>query len=220
MAAPAMSDHETAPPWNKKRLLRMLVACIAAVAVAVVGFNLLYLFVPADKTPPFGFAPDIAAAYARTIPLPTFVFRPKSFTAISLALQAGMWAAFFMALRVATTARRILTVGSADRQLHLSQFLPFIATILGAVIVVARFGERYLLEMAALACLAFVLFVFPVWLPWYLIPTFTLLAVGPFARLNAALVLVDDGVRDVPDGELGIPRAPLIRVSALNRALT
>jgi hypothetical protein len=415
---------------NEKRLLRILVGCIAAGGVAVVCFNLLYLFVPADKTPPFGFAPDIAAAYGRTIPLPTLAFRPKTFSAISLALQAAMWAAFFTAIvvvrklgdgpaeraalkrialgsalvslaliltppalskdlyhyalfgrmiitrglnpyittgnalagepvwqlsdyhtipthygpiftglsilavavgrggpigtalgfkilatasavlaawsvvalarregrsgalplavlvlnplilietagsghnemvmlslalaglvvarngrrhlgfalsvasvhvkwvtaalagltalvwlrdgrgvrarlrelatllliavgltivlylpfwagrDVAATTRRILTVGSADRELHLSQFIPFAVAMLATIVVVIRFGERYLLQMAALACLAFVLFVFPVWLPWYLIPTFTLLAVDPFARLNAIL---------------------------------
>jgi hypothetical protein len=425
-----MSDRETAPPLNDKRLLRILVACIAAVGVAVVCFNLLYLFVPADRSPPFGFAPDIAAAYGRTVPLPALAFRPRTFSAISLALQAAMWAAFFTAILaarklgdgaaeraafkriavggavvsllliltppslskdlyhyalfgrmiitrglnpyvttgnvlagepvwqlsdyhtipthygpvftglsilavavgrggpigtalgfkilatasgalaawsvvalarregrsgalplavvvlnplilietagsghnemvmlslalaglvvarngrrhlgfalsvasvhvkwvtaalagltalvwlrdgrgararlrelatllliavgltvvlylpfwagrdVAATTRRILTVGSADRELHVSQFIPFVAAMLATIVVVIRFGERYLLQMAALACLAFVLFVFPVWMPWYLIPTFALLAVDPFARLNAIL---------------------------------
>src|SRR5436190_1071092 len=96
-----MPNPDTAPPANEKRLPVMLAACIAVLGVAVVGFNLLYLYVPADKMPPVGFAPDIAAAYARTIPLPRFVFSPRSFEAISLALQAGMWAAFFTALVVA-----------------------------------------------------------------------------------------------------------------------
>jgi len=427
----AMSDRQTAPPSNEKRLLWILVGCIVAVGVAAVSFNLLYLFVPADRSPPFGFAPDIAAAYGRTIPLPALAFRPKTFSAISLALQAAMWAAFFAAIVVvrklgdgaaeqrtalrriaigaavvslaliltppslskdlyhyalfgtmiltrglnpyvttgdvlagepvwqlsdyhtipthygpvftglsvlavavgrggpigtalgfkilatasaalaawsvvalarrdgrsgalplavvalnplilietagsghnemvmlslalaglvvardgrrhlgfalsmasvhvkwvtaalagltalawlrdghgvrarvrelatllliavgltvvlylpfwagrdiAATMRRILTVGSADRELHLSRFIPFVVAMLATIAVVVRFGERYLLQMAALACLAFVLFVFPVWLPWYLIPTFTLLAVDPFARPNAIL---------------------------------
>jgi hypothetical protein len=391
----------------------MLAACIAVVGAAAVSFNLLYLYVPADKMPPVGFAPDIAAAYGRTIPLPTFVFGAKSFAGISLALQAAMWAAFFIAVGLArrlgdsgaeraafkriavggalvavaliltppslstdlyhyslfgrmiitrglnpyvttgnalkgeplwvlsdshtipthygpvftvlsvlaaavgrggpigtalgfktlatgfgalaawsvvalarrqgrsgalplalvvlnplilvetagsghnetvmlglalivgsvhvkwvtatlagltalawlrdgrglgararllatlvfitvgltvvlylpfwagrdlvTTTRRILVSGDADRQMHLARFIPFVATILSAIGVVVRFGEQYLLEMAALACLAFVLFVFPWWLPWYLIPTFTLLAVGPFGRLNTVL---------------------------------
>jgi hypothetical protein len=416
---------------DERRLLRVLVACIAVLGVSVVGFNLLYLFVPADKMPPIGFAPEIAAAYARTIPLPNVVLSPGTFTAMSVALLAGMWAAFFLAVAIAhklgdgasertafkriavggglvslaliltppslssdlyhyslfgrmiitrglnpyvttgnalagdplwvlsdshtipthygpvftilsvvaaavgrggpiatalafktlatafgalaawsvaalakqqgrggvlplalvalnplalietagsahnemvmlglalaglvaagkgqrlvgfalivasvhvkwvtamlaglialawlreskgwrarsgelarlsliavgltvvlylpfwlgtdivTTTRRILVARDADRQIHLARFIPFGVTILSAIGVVARFGQRYLPEMAALACLAFVLFVFPWWLPWYLIPTLTLLAVGPFGRLNRALL--------------------------------
>ena len=107
--------------------------------------------------------------------------------AIGVGVTVVLYLPFSAGRGVAATARRILSVGSSDRELHLSQFLPFVAAMIAAIVVVARFGERYLLQMAAVACLAFVLFVFPVWMPWYLIPTFALLAVDPFARLNATL---------------------------------
>src|SRR5262249_22886879 len=58
----------------------------------------LFLFVPAGLSPRQGFAPNIGAAYARTIPLPHLSFSPDAFTRISLALQAGMWAAFVSAI--------------------------------------------------------------------------------------------------------------------------
>ena len=106
-----MSNVETAPPSDQERLLWTLTACIGVVGVAVVCFNLLYLFVPPGQTPSYGFAPDIAAAYARTIPLPAFVFSSRTFKAISLALQAAMWGAFFMAI----LAARKLGDGASER---------------------------------------------------------------------------------------------------------
>jgi hypothetical protein len=117
---------------------------------------------------------------ARARLLATLVF-------ITVGLTVVLYLPFWAGRDLVTTTRRILVSGDADRQMHLARFIPFVATILSAIGVVVRFGEQYLLEMAALACLAFVLFVFPWWLPWYLIPTFTLLAVGPFGRLNTVL---------------------------------
>ena len=90
-AAPALSAGDI-------RRLRLLAICVAVIGVAVVCFDLLYLYVPADKTPPQGFAPDIGAAYARTVPLPQLTFSARAFTRLSLGLQAAMWAAFFAAI--------------------------------------------------------------------------------------------------------------------------
>lgn len=94
----------TDPPRPvETRRLRLLAVCIAVIGISVVSFNLLFLFVPADKSPPQGFAPDIGAAYARTIPLPSITFDARSFTWLSVGLQAAMWAAFIGAVGLLRT---------------------------------------------------------------------------------------------------------------------
>ena len=90
-AAPALSASDI-------RRLRLLAICVTVIGLAVICFDLLYLYVPVGKAPPQGFAPDIGAAYARTVPIPQLTFSARAFTRISLALQAAMWASFFAAI--------------------------------------------------------------------------------------------------------------------------
>jgi hypothetical protein len=89
----SVSPPAAASPANRLRL-RTLAGCAALLCVAVVAFNLLYLYLPKDKWTPHGYAPDIGAAYARTVPLPDVAIGPRAFTRISLGLQAAMWGAF------------------------------------------------------------------------------------------------------------------------------
>jgi hypothetical protein len=79
------------------RRLWALAACGLCLGAAVVGFDLLYLFVPPGWTPIHGFAPDIGAAYARWLPLPNVVLTPKGIARLSIALQVAMWGAFLVA---------------------------------------------------------------------------------------------------------------------------
>ena len=66
----------------------------------VVCFNLLYLFIPDGFAPHFNFAPAIKAAYARVWPLPAATLAPHVLSNVSLALQAGMWLAYLVAVVV------------------------------------------------------------------------------------------------------------------------
>ena len=70
-----------------------------------------------------------------------------------------------------------------------SYFAVFAAVVAVAFGVVARYGQRFVLEMAAAVSLAFVTFLFPWLFPWYLIPAGALLAAGPRSRLNVCLLV-------------------------------
>jgi len=107
--------------------LWVLAGCIALLCVAVVSFNLLYLYLPKDKWVPHGYAPDIGAAYARVVPVPDVTIGARAFAQISLGLQAAMWAAFFTIVvllgrwgsRAERTAYRLIIVGGAFASLVL-----------------------------------------------------------------------------------------------------
>jgi hypothetical protein len=105
---------------------------------------------------------------------------------VAVALTVAIYLPFWASGGIVSTTKRMLALGSAHGETNAARLL-FLATMAISVVVVARSGSQHVLEMAALACLAFVLFVFPWWLPWYLVAPFTLLAVGPFARLNTTL---------------------------------
>ncbi|HMF39665.1 MAG TPA: polyprenol phosphomannose-dependent alpha 1,6 mannosyltransferase MptB [Polyangia bacterium] len=88
----------------------------------VVGFNLLYLFVPAGWQPFHGFASNIAAAYAGWLPLPNVAMTPGQFARTSVAMQVGMWGAFLAAFALArkisdgpqsAAAFRLVAIGAA-----------------------------------------------------------------------------------------------------------
>jgi hypothetical protein len=97
----------------------------------------------------------------------------------------------FMVGRTATGGvRRVLAEGG----LPVLPYICFIAIVLTAVAVVARSGHRRVCDMAGLTCLAFIVLVFGWVLPWYIIPAITLIAVGPFTRLNATLFVLTTAV--------------------------
>jgi len=83
------------PPPAETARLRLLATCAALLVLAVVAFDLLYLYLPKDKWVPHGYAPDIGAAYGQTIAVPDVVLGARAFARIALGLQAAMWAAFF-----------------------------------------------------------------------------------------------------------------------------
>jgi len=86
-------------PAAPRRRLWPLAACGLCLGAALVGFNLLYLSAPAGLGPIYNLAePPLRAAYAQRVPLPTVEISAKTLARASLALQAGMWCAFFAAL--------------------------------------------------------------------------------------------------------------------------
>ena len=86
-------------PAAPRRRLWPLAACGLCLGAALVGFNLLYLSAPAGLGPIYNLAePPLRAAYAQRVPLPTVEISAKTLARASLALQAGMWCAFFAAI--------------------------------------------------------------------------------------------------------------------------
>jgi alpha-1,6-mannosyltransferase len=82
--------------------LKALGASGVALGLCLVGFDLLYLSVPSGWTPPYGFAPDVAAAFAPSWPVPRIDVAAPVFRALAIALLAGMWGAFLLSLHIAT----------------------------------------------------------------------------------------------------------------------
>jgi hypothetical protein len=74
----------------------------ASLGLFVVGFDVLYLSVPAGWTPPYGFASDIAAAFESKYPVPRFDVSPPMFRVLAFSGLVGMWMAFLVALYLAT----------------------------------------------------------------------------------------------------------------------
>ena len=116
MTAPQGSVHPgTARLWA-------LGAAGATLGLCLVGFDFLYLSVPEGWTPAYGFARGIAAAFGSKLPVPRLDVSPTVFRGLALGGLAGMWAAFFVAIRLAADlcaeatsrlrAQRIVAVGA------------------------------------------------------------------------------------------------------------
>jgi hypothetical protein len=118
------------------------------------------------------------------------------FAAIAAAITAAVYAPFWAGLGSIGALRRLMIEGrgiSGGGGLTPAALLPFAAVVALAIVVVARTGRRWLLELSAVVSLGFVTFMFPWVLPWYLLPAAALLAVGPVSRLNGGLTIVVTG---------------------------
>jgi hypothetical protein len=113
---------------------------------------------------------------------------------LAAAITAALYAPFWAGLHGMTATSRLLGATRTDVSragtISSVNLVLFGAVVLVAVAVVGRRGRPLVLDMAAVASLGFVTFVFPWVFPWYMLPTVALLAVGPPTRLNTGLLIV------------------------------
>jgi hypothetical protein len=181
--------------------------------MVMIGLALLGMVVIARGRPGAGFALVVASAHVKwiTAGLAGLVVvaqlrelegtraRARTFArlaAIAVAVTVAVYAPFGTGLGSLAALRRLMSDGrsaTAGGGMTAAALIPFAGAVALAVVVVARTGRRWLLELSAFVSLAFVTFMFPWVLPWYLLPAAALLAVGPLSRLNGGLTVVVTG---------------------------
>jgi len=91
---------------SERTRLWALAVCGLVLAAAVVGFNLLFLWMPDGWAPlHYGMATGVAAAYGRVVPLPSLTLTPAGVQRAGLTLLIAMWAAYALAMFIVATLR-------------------------------------------------------------------------------------------------------------------
>lgn len=107
--------------------------------------------------------------------------------AIAIAVTAALYLPFWAGGETVRSVRRLLLASrdaAGANALRLSNLLVFGALAVLAIGLVARYGKRFVLDMSAVVCLAFVPLLFNWLFPWYLLPAMALFSVGPLTVVN------------------------------------